>query len=91
MQARGHSRAAIANLLRANQVAGWVLRKALRVFQVFVTGYAAVNRLAQKIGNGKLRVLAATLVLQVAGNELAELESFIQLPNQQRTGIGGDS
>jgi hypothetical protein len=43
MEPGGQSRAAVANLLRANQAEGRVLGKALRVVEIFITGRAAVD------------------------------------------------
>jgi hypothetical protein len=91
MEPRGQSRAAVANLLRTNQAEGRVLRKTLGVVEVFITSQARIDRLAQQIGKGKLGILAAALILQVVGDELAEAEPLVQLPNQQQAGVGGDS
>jgi hypothetical protein len=38
-----------------------------------------------------LRVLAATIFGQVAGDELVESEPLVQLLNQLQAGAGGDS
>jgi hypothetical protein len=38
----------------------------------------------------QLRVLAAAGVSQIFTDELAQSETFIQLPNQQQASVGGD-
>jgi hypothetical protein len=38
-----------------------------------------------------LRVLAATIIGQAVGDELAEPEPLVELPNQKKSGVGGDS
>jgi len=91
MEPRWQSRATVANLLRANQAKGRVLRKALGVVEVFIASQARIDRLTQQIGKGKLGILAAALILQVVRDELAKPELLIQLPNQQQAGVGSDS
>jgi len=65
--------------------------KTLGVVEVFISCQAAVDRLAQQIRQRQLRVLAATIIGQVIGDELVEPEPLVQLPNQQQAGVGGDS
>jgi hypothetical protein len=65
--------------------------KALGVVEVFISGQAAVDRLAQPIRQRQLRVLAAAIIGQVVGDELIEPEPLVLLPNQQQAGVGGDS
>jgi hypothetical protein len=50
-------RAAIPDILRANQAEGWVLRKALCIVVIFINGQAAVDRLAQQIRKGNCVLL----------------------------------
>src|ERR1035441_4706647 len=76
MEPGGKRRAAIPDLLRANQAKGWVLGKALRVVEIFITGQAAVDRLAQQIRQRQLRIPAATGIGQIVGDQLAQPETF---------------
>jgi hypothetical protein len=46
--------------------------------------------LAQQIGQGQLRVLAATGVSQIFTDELAQTETLVQLADQQQASVGGD-
>ena len=62
MQPRRQGGPAVANILRAKQAEGWVLRKTLLVVEVLITSQAAVDRLAQQIRQRQLRVLAATRI-----------------------------
>ena len=90
VQPRGQRCTAIPDLLGANQSESRVLREALGIVEVFITRQAAVDRLAKKVRQRQLRVLAVTGVGQVVGDELAQPESFIQLSDHQQTSIGSD-
>jgi len=57
LQAGGQGRAALPDLLRADQPEGRILGKALGPSRVLVAGQAAVDRLPQQISGRKLRVL----------------------------------
>ena len=91
MEPGGKRRAAIPDLLRANQAEGRVLGKALGVVEIFITGQAAVDRLAQQIRQRQLRIPAATGIGQVVGDQFAQPETFIQLSNHQQASVGRDS
>jgi hypothetical protein len=91
MEPGGQGRTAVANLLRADQAEGRIIGKTLGVVEVFISGQAAGDRLAQQIRQGQLRVLAATIIAQVVGDQLAQPEPLVQRPNQQQAGIEGDS
>ena len=57
----------------------------------FVAREPAVDRLAQEIGQGELRVQALSRVAQVFRDERLQPQAFIQLAYQDETGIGGDA
>ena len=76
LQARGHSRPSIPDLLRTDQPKGWVLGKPLRVVEVFVARQAAVHRLPQQVGKRKLRVLATSGIGQMLLDQFSKPESL---------------
>jgi hypothetical protein len=43
----------------------------------YISGHAAVDRLAQQISKGQFRLLAATIIGQVVGDQPAQAEPFI--------------
>ena len=91
MEPRGQRRAAIPDLLRANQAEGRVLGKALGVIEIFISSQAAVDRLAQQIRQRQLRIPATTGIGQVVGDQFAQSETCIQLSNHQQASVGRDS
>jgi hypothetical protein len=58
------------------------LRQPLGIIDILIARHAAVHRLAEQIGQGKLGVLAAPRIIQVLGNEIVQAQSFIQLAYQ---------
>ena len=60
LQAGGQCRAAISSLLRTDQPERRILREPFGVVDILIAGDAAVDRLAEKIGERKLGVLPAS-------------------------------
>jgi hypothetical protein len=60
------------NLLRTNQAERRILRKPRRVVDILIAREAAVDRLAQQVRQPELRVLPASRVHRVLGDQFAE-------------------
>src|SRR5215470_2404488 len=61
------------------------------VIDILIARHAAVNGLAEQVGQGKLSVFAASRIAQVLGYEIAQTQSFIQLSYHDETAIRGDA
>jgi hypothetical protein len=68
-----------------------VLRKPLRIVEVFVTREPAVDRLPQQVGEGKLRILPSAGVCQMLLDQLSEPESLVKLAHQDQAAVGRDA
>ena len=82
---------ALPDLLRADEPEGRILAQPLRVVDILVTSQAAVDRLPQQVGEGKLGVLPRPGNTELILDELAEAETLVQLANQNQAAVGGDS
>jgi hypothetical protein len=67
------------------------LAQPLRVVHILVTSQAAVDRLPQQAGEGKLGVLPPPGITEVLLEELAEAQTLVQLANESQAAVGGDS
>jgi hypothetical protein len=67
------------------------LTQPLSVVHVFIACQAAVHRLAEQIGQGKLRVLSPAGVGQVLGDEVAQTQALVQFPHQNQASVRGNA
>jgi hypothetical protein len=67
-----------------------VLGQALGVVRVLVAGQAAVDRLAEEIGQRKLPIVSGARIREVSLDQGAKPEALVQLTREQQPGIGGD-
>ena len=91
LQAGGQRRATIPSLLRTDQPERRILREPLGVVDILIARDAAVDGLAEQIGERKLGVLPAPRITQVLGDQFAEAQPFIQLAHQNEAPVGGDA
>ena len=82
LQARGQGRAPLPDLPRANEPEGRILGEPRGVVNIFVTRQPAIDRLAQQIGQRQLDIFAPAGIAQVAVDEFAQAETFVQLAHQ---------
>jgi hypothetical protein len=90
LQAGSQRRATIPSFLGTDQAERRILRQPFGIVDILIASDAAVDGLAEQIGERKLRILPAPWVSQVLGNQFAEAQPFIQLTNQNETAVGGD-
>ena len=83
--------ATIPDLLRANQPECRVLREPLGIIDIRIARHAAVDGLAEQIGERKLGVLAPSRIAPVYGDEITQTQSFIQLSDHDEAAIRGDA
>jgi hypothetical protein len=67
------------------------LRQPLRIVQILVSCQPTVDGLSQQIVEWQLRVLSPPIVHDVLGDERTQSQTFIQLPHQKQTTVGGDA
>ncbi|HUE02781.1 MAG TPA: hypothetical protein VMR62_24660 [Bryobacteraceae bacterium] len=67
------------------------MRESLGVVDILIPRDAAVDGLAEQIGERKLGVLPAPRITQVLSDQFAEAQTFVQLAHQNQTAVGGDS
>jgi hypothetical protein len=79
------------DLLGADQPEARILAQPLGIVEVFVTGQATVDRLAEQTGEWKLCVLAAARVPQVLWDEISQAESLVPFADHNQAPVGGDS
>jgi hypothetical protein len=82
LQARGQGRATLPDLPRADEPEGRILRQARGVVHILISGQAAIDRLAQQVGQRQLDILASTGIAQMSVHEFAQAETFVQLAHQ---------
>ena len=87
MQRRGQRRTPVPTLRRTNEAERGLGRETRRVVEVFVARQAAVDRLPQEIRQRELGVQSVAGVAQVLGDERLQTEAFIQLADQNQTGV----
>jgi len=90
LQTGSQRRAAIPDLLRPHHAERRILRQPLGVVYVFVARHAAVDGLAQQIGQRELRVPPAPRIAQMPGDKTAQTQPLIQLAHQNQPTVGGD-
>jgi hypothetical protein len=61
------------------------------VVHILVPRRAAVHRLPEQVGEGKLRVLPTAGVCQVLFDEFSEAESLVEFAHQNQAVVGGDA
>jgi hypothetical protein len=66
------------------------LRETLGIVDILISRDAAVDGLAEQIGQWELGVLPAPRIAQVFGDEFAEAQTFVQLAHQNQATVGGD-
>jgi hypothetical protein len=91
LQARSQRRATLPDLLRPDQPECRILRESAGVVNILIAGHAAVDGLAEQIGQGKLRILAAPRIGQMLGDETAQTQPFIQFAHQNESAIRSDA
>jgi hypothetical protein len=91
LQAGSQGHPTIPSFLRADQSERRVLREPFSVVDILIPRDAAVDGLAEQIGERKLGVLPAPRITQVLGDQFAEAQTFVQLAHQNQTAVGGDS
>jgi hypothetical protein len=91
MQRRCERCASVPGLWRPDQAKRGVGSESLGVFEVFIAGQAAVDRLPQEIRQPELRVQPLPGVAQVLRDEMLQPQAFIQLTDQNEAGVGGDA
>jgi hypothetical protein len=79
----------VPDLLGTDQPERRILREPLGIVHIFVFRQPAVNRLPDQVGQSELCVLAPG-VSQVRRDEVAESQTFIQLPHQDQATVGGN-
>src|SRR6266545_5702852 len=60
-----------------------IFSESLRVVRVLVPGQAAIDRLAEQVGQGELAVAPGAGIAEMALDERAEAETFIEFAQKQ--------
>jgi hypothetical protein len=66
-----------------------ILGQPLGVVGILVAGQAAVDSLAEEVGQGELAIASRAGIGEVAFDQLGRAEALVQLPGQQQPGVGG--
>ena len=90
LQSRGQGGAAIPHLLRSNQAERRGLGKPLGVVEVFVPSPAAMDGLAQQVGQAKLDIAAAA-ICQMFRDQATEAQGLVKFAHQDQAAVGSDA
>ncbi len=91
LQPGGQCSTPVPDLFRANQPEGRILAQPLGIIHILVPRQAAVHRLPQQIGEGKLRILATAPVRQMLLDQPSEPESLVEFAHQDQAAVRSDA